>query len=976
MWYAALHVVVAFAGGQVPPQQLSARGPAAAVREAEAAVLGDSVAAVSTRWRTRLVRDSGDWSAALGLASVSRLTGDPTTAENLYHQVLQAEGLPRVYAAMGLGLVKARRGDFTGADADFSAAVTHAAALGDAAAEAEAHTLLAQSRLRTIGARDALSELDRADRLIPHRADRLSPDASRLQALALCGRAAVLVQSMAPGAWPLAIRGARLAAQADDPWTRATCLHALAADLDRSGMADSAIAVYGEAAREHRATHDLAGLASTLQWQGWLLRRIGAYGESLRAYDEAERAAARSGNADTRAWALAGMADVEQTVGDLVAAASLTDSAAQLGAGLGDRLLVSMVAGRRAALLSAMGRREDARSAYEHALARFRRNAQCQGVYASAVGLAHLAIRDSLWADADRWLDTAQVAAVRCGMAGLERGLAYHRGVLALHQGRFDQAEARFRQGLERTSTAQGDRRFRYAARLAEVSARRGDVALAERDLTTALDAFDTWRASLDRPRLRALAYQASDDVSDPDLGVATVVSVLASNGRTEVAYGLAERLRARALLDQLTRIDALRVGHAGEPGPTPGPEPSLTPATQPEATRTLDAAEAMAALPDNATALLQYVTGTGGEPTTLFALTGQALRAYRLPPVDSLAPLIDRFRKLLEAGAGHTSLGRALAAALLAPAVADLPPGIDHVVLVPDGALHRLPFDALTLADGRYVVQRFALSRVPSADVAARLWAGPTAGGDSVLVLADPDLRGLTNATPYLGDAAWSEIPRLPGAVREAAAVARFGRATVVRRARATERWLKNTPLTGFDVVHFATHAVVNEQTLAGTGLFLAAGGGEDGFVTPPELAALKLNAKLVVLSSCWTGNGFVARGEGSLGLVAPLLAAGAHSVLATRWAVEDDDPLPLVSAFYEGLADSLDVGDALWQAKRKLLAAGAPARQWAAFTLFGDPHVRVPLHPPAPKRIWVVMGVGLVLLAGSAYRLRMRNT
>jgi tetratricopeptide (TPR) repeat protein len=969
MWYAALHVVVAFAGGQVPPQQLSARGPAAVVREAEAAVLGDSVAAVSARWHARVHRDSTDWNAALGLASLSRLTGDPTTAERLYHNVLKADGLLRVYAAMGLGQVKARRGDFTGANEDFSAAAAYAAVLGNTAAEAETHALLAQSRLRTTGATAALSELDRADRLIPD-------DSSRLRALALCGRAAVLVQTMAPGARPLAASGARLAARANDPWTRATCLHALAADLDRSGMADSAIAVYGEAAREHRATRDLAGLASTLQWQGWLLRRVGAYGESLWAYDEAERAAARSGNADTRAWALVGMADVEQTVGDLVTAVSLTDSAARLGAGLGDRLLVSMVAGRRAALLSAMGRREDARSAYEHALALFRHNAQCQGVYASAVGLAHLAIRDSLWADADRWLDTAQVAAVRCGMTGLERGLAYHRGVLALHRGRLDQAEARFRQGLERTSTAQGDRRFRYAARLAEVSARRGDVALAERDLTTALDAFDTWRASLDRPRLRALAYQASDDVSDPDLGVATVVSALASNGRTEAAYGLAERIRARALLDQLTRIDALRVRHAAEPGPTPGAEPSLTPATQPEATRTLDAAEAMAALPDDATALFQYVTGTGGEPTTLFVLTRRAMRAFRLPPVDSLAPLIDRFRRLLEAGAGHTSLGRALGAALLAPAVADLPPGIDHVVLVPDGVLHRLPFDALALADGRYVVERFALSRVPSADVAARLWAGPTRGGDAVLVLADPDLRETASAAPGAKYSRGAGIPPLPGAQREAAAVARFGHATVISRARATERWLKNTPLAGFDVVHFATHAVVDEHTLTGTGLFLAAGGGEDGFVTPAELATLELNAKLVVLSSCQTGNGFVARGEGSLGLVAPLLAAGARSVLATRWVIEDDDPLPLVRAFYEGLADSLDVGDALWQAKRKLLAAGAPARQWAGFTLFGDAHVRVPLHRrPAPKLIWVAIGGIFVLLAGSAYRSRIRN-
>src|SRR5262249_18832493 len=89
--------------------------------------------------------------------------------------------------------------------------------------------------------------------------------------------------------------------------------------------------------------------------------------------------------------------------------------------------------------------------------------------------------------------------------------------------------------------------------------------------------------------------------------------------------------------------------------------------------------------------------------------------------------------------------------------------------------------------------------------------------------------------------------LPRLAASAREAELVARFAPEAEVRlREAASAAYLKRADLTRFRVVHFATHAVVDEGTAARTALALAPGDGDDGFVSPGELAALRLDADL----------------------------------------------------------------------------------------------------------------------------------
>jgi hypothetical protein len=382
-----------------------------------------------------------------------------------------------------------------------------------------------------------------------------------------------------------------------------------------------------------------------------------------------------------------------------------------------------------------------------------------------------------------------------------------------------------------------------------------------------------------------------------------------------------------------------------------------------------LSAADVGALIPDHRSVILEYVTGGLAAPTTLFVLTrrgrdGVAVRASILPPADSLAGQLARFLALVQHGQDG-GLARAFGKALLEPAQAELGAGVTRLIVIPDGPLHRVPWDLLRLADGRYLVQRYVVSVAPSTAILAALWRHPRAGA-----LPDHPVSLLA-----FGDPAVPREPRLEASGREARLVSRYSPDAEVRlRTEATAKYLRQAPLERFRVIHFATHAVVDERSAARTLLALAPDGSDNGQIGPGDLAALKLDADLVVLSGCRTAGGVVVEGEGIQGLTAPLIQAGARSVVATQWRIADRSTVTFIQAFYQALAQGLPVGDALRAAKLDAIGRGAPPKEWAAFITVGDPMVRVVLRRPRPAA-WKseVLVAALALAAASlAYSLR----
>ena len=146
---------------------------------------------------------------------------------------------------------------------------------------------------------------------------------------------------------------------------------------------------------------------------------------------------------------------------------------------------------------------------------------------------------------------------------------------------------------------------------------------------------------------------------------------------------------------------------------------------------------------------------------------------------------------------------------------------------------------------------------------------------------------------------------------------------------------------------VHFATHGVLGSDDGLQPGLVLSLagnsgqrdedGGLDDGYLRLDEVTRLQLNADLVVLSACRTGQGRMHRGEGVTGLARAFLFAGSRGVVSSLWSVDDRETANFMTSFYGGLQNKQSAADALRAAKLKMIQDGKPPFYWAPFVLMG---------------------------------------
>jgi CHAT domain-containing protein len=157
------------------------------------------------------------------------------------------------------------------------------------------------------------------------------------------------------------------------------------------------------------------------------------------------------------------------------------------------------------------------------------------------------------------------------------------------------------------------------------------------------------------------------------------------------------------------------------------------------------------------------------------------------------------------------------------------------------------------------------------------------------------------------------SSFARLPWSRREAEAIAAIaagasaGRPLVALDFRASRATALSPELSGYRIVHFATHGIIDSQTPALSGLMLSRvdehGAPLEGFLGLRDVYNLRLGADLAVLSGCETALGKQVRGEGLVGLTQGFLYAGARQVVASLWRIEDRATAELMSRFYRGL-------------------------------------------------------------------------
>ncbi len=921
----------------------------AVVRTALAAVEGDSIARVRTRFESAASRNPKDPHPALGLAYLSLFTYDFPDATRQFQALRAGAGAAnaiRAYATMGLAQTALGQGKAADADSLFGEAASLARTAESPPIEAEALLFRTLTTARINGPRAGLPLLARADSLI----DKGDP---ALRARATCVRSQ-LTRSWDPiAAFTLALAGANAAAAAGSRRIAAFCFGVGGWALAQRGGTDSALTLFRRAIELQTQAHDRSALAATLQWQGYFLYDVGSYGPARAALTQALIEGNASGNLSPVAWAHNNLGNLTFATGELDEVATHLAVAESLYVQQGDQAGLYALAGIAVQRARAVGDTALARAKARQ----FGRDAARWGDVWPVQGqrtLAQVAMDDGDWAKARAHFDSALAAARTARLDGWVLAIRQDLGILELKRGNYALAR-RILEAMTR-DIPEGQAAFRHftLTELATAYLETGDVARAATTAVQAADELDRWRAGLDDRRLRQAAFDLRRS-EDPSFAVASIIARLAAAGRAEIAFDLAERRRARYLLDRLVLADGLETTETRTNRPR-SPVASL--------------ADIRRAIPDDSTAILEFVRGHAALPTTVFVLTRGTFRSVRLDPEPMLGQRVRRLVGLLEAGAPADSLESALGHSLLAPVLSGLPAGIVRLVVIPDQELHGLPLETLRV-DGGLVVERFAVSYAPSASVIARLWQRPRASGPvTVLSLGDPRFAARaaagSPASRYLSAFAGSGgLGRLPGTAREARAVARFADQADVRLGkRASEALLKREGLARYRVVHLATHALVDDRSVARTALALAPGDGEDGFVSPSEMAGLRLAADLVVLSACRSGRGPVVGGEGIQGLAAPALEAGARAVLASNWLVGDAAAEAFMHRYYRALARGLSLGDALQATKTELIRTGAAPGVWASFTLVGDPHTRLPLRErPEVMPKWIVGAAALAI-------------
>jgi CHAT domain-containing protein len=414
-------------------------------------------------------------------------------------------------------------------------------------------------------------------------------------------------------------------------------------------------------------------------------------------------------------------------------------------------------------------------------------------------------------------------------------------------------------------------------------------------------------------------------------------------------AFQTMERLRARGLVETL-----LAEQGNGVPGPSPMQAPTLAQVRSELA-------------PDEA--LLSFELWRP-EPTLdapfregsswLTLVTRQAVRAFQVPNSDVLEPQIRAWTGLLERRDGSDrGPGAALHAELLRSALASLPREIERLIVIPDGALHRLPFDALSGgAAAPYLAERYAVSIAPSAALWLRFRAAPRLAPGRLLVLADPADPSARRAVRRDG-----VFGSLVHARREAeVALSAFPRGSELRTGPpASEAFLKSASLDGVSLLHFATHAVADVRDPEHAAVVLAPGSSaEDGRLEPREIARLPLTGKTVVLAGCETSAGPVFRGEGVMSLARAFFSAGATAVVGTLDRARDDEAGQFFTAMYGSLGRGATIGEAVAAAKREAIRRRAPAAAWSGVVLLGDAQAR-------PRGGEALAVLPLVLLGGA---------
>jgi CHAT domain-containing protein len=391
---------------------------------------------------------------------------------------------------------------------------------------------------------------------------------------------------------------------------------------------------------------------------------------------------------------------------------------------------------------------------------------------------------------------------------------------------------------------------------------------------------------------------------------------------------------------------------------------------------------EIQSKLLDDHTALIEYLLGE--KRSLAWVVTNDKVSTTILPARKEIEEHVAAYRELLGERVSGLTLDRSLTRInvlggelydlLFKPIEKDIRAS-KTLIVVPDGTLGYLPFEALVTTSGHstptYLAEKIAIVYGPSASALATVDAMNRqitprrellAFGDPVITIANgyrktgsepPSTESVSKLHRSSPGEDYAErgfsLARLPYTRDEVLGIGKFfppDQRQLYLGADAREEAVKSEKLDDFRYIHFATHGFLDELHPGRSGILLSSApeSKEDGILQTGEIMRLKLNADIVTLSACSTGLGKLVTGEGVLGLTRAFFYAGARNVVVSLWNVNDSATATLMESFYLNLRRGLTKSEALHQAKLSIMHNAQLSWRhpyfWAAFVLEGQGH------------------------------------
>ena len=422
--------------------------------------------------------------------------------------------------------------------------------------------------------------------------------------------------------------------------------------------------------------------------------------------------------------------------------------------------------------------------------------------------------------------------------------------------------------------------------------ARLGNQARARADFSNAIAAVESQREQVSDLRLRSAFFGRAEDAYEE------LTALLVRSGELDEALSVFDRSCERTL----TEIVGERASSI----------PRVAPQTLSDGTALVE----IAVLPDEIVAWTMRRSRT-------------SVSRHRIPSreVGELAASYER--AIAANSAAVETIGSKLYDILIRPLGLDVA-SEKTVTFIVDRGLSGVPLASLyDRSRKRYLVEDFAIATAPSAGV---YW------HCSVRLAGDPKVTDFVAIGNAKASALALGLPDLPEAERELTEIASRSRGRLLLNERATPRALL-AAAAGTANVHFAGHALVNQQDRGRSALVLSPDGEDSStaLLYADEIAGARLRAPLVVLSACTTNSKAMSAASGAVDVARAFLAAGVPTVVTSRWEVADGNARDLLTRFVRALAGSVSPAEALRHSQLEMLRQGDPVRSWCAFEVVG---------------------------------------